>query len=64
MMNLSFHSVPSFYTWEKVLTSPEDFSFNSTVVMSREHHPPPGSLAFPNPNAPEGQRELTVAVEL
>ncbi|GLB44993.1 putative glycoside hydrolase family 2 protein [Lyophyllum shimeji] len=59
-----FHSMPSFYTWEDVLTSPEDFSFNSTVVMSREHHPPAGSLAFPNPNAGEGQRELTVAVEL
>ncbi|KAF8069886.1 glycoside hydrolase family 2 protein [Lyophyllum atratum] len=59
-----FHSMPSFYSWEEVLTSPEDFSFNSTVVMSREHHPPAGSLAFPNPNAPEGQREMTVAVEL
>ncbi|KAF8069887.1 glycoside hydrolase family 2 protein [Lyophyllum atratum] len=64
MNEFGFHSMPSFYSWEEVLTSPEDFSFNSTVVMSREHHPPAGSLAFPNPNAPEGQRELTVAVEL
>ncbi|KAG6865071.1 hypothetical protein C0991_005346, partial [Blastosporella zonata] len=58
-----FHSMPSFYTWEEALLSPEDFYFNSTVVMSREHHPPAGSLAFPNPNAAEGQREMTVAVE-
>ncbi|KAH0589713.1 putative beta-mannosidase A [Termitomyces sp. J132] len=59
-----FHSMPSFYTWEEVLLSAEDFSFNSTVVMSREHHPPAASLAFPNPNAAEGQSEMTVAVEL
>ncbi|KAG6909672.1 hypothetical protein DXG01_016079 [Tephrocybe rancida] len=58
-----FHSMPSFYTWEEVLQSPDDFSFNSTVVMSREHHPPAGSLAFPNPNAAQGQREMTMAVE-
>lgn len=63
--NLSrFHSMPSFYSWEEVLTSPEDFSFNSTVVMSRDHHPPAGSLAFPNPNAPMGQFQMTAAVEL
>ncbi|KAG6810202.1 hypothetical protein H0H92_012914, partial [Tricholoma furcatifolium] len=59
-----FHSMPSFYSWEEVLLSPSDFSFNSTVVMSRDHHPPAGSLAFPNPNAPEGQAEMTEAVEL
>jgi beta-mannosidase len=56
--------MPSFYTWQEALTSPEDFSFNSTVVMSRDHHPPAGGLAFPNPNAPEGQREMTEAVEM
>ncbi|KAF7369407.1 putative glycoside hydrolase family 2 protein [Mycena venus] len=59
-----FHSMPSFYTWEEVLTSPDDFSFNSTVVASRDHHPPAGSLAFPNPNAPQGQAQMTEAVEL
>ncbi|KAK7043101.1 hypothetical protein VNI00_008455 [Paramarasmius palmivorus] len=59
-----FHSMPSFYTWQEALTSPEDFFFNSTVVMSRDHHPPAGGLAFPNPNAPEGQREMTEAVEM
>ncbi|KAK7021055.1 hypothetical protein VNI00_017544 [Paramarasmius palmivorus] len=59
-----FHSTRSFYTWQEALTSPEDFSFNPTVVMSRDHHPPASGLAFPNPNAPEGQREMTEAVEM
>ncbi|KAF9258872.1 glycoside hydrolase family 2 protein [Marasmius fiardii PR-910] len=59
-----FHSMPSFYTWQEALTSPEDFSFNSTVVASRDHHPPAGGLDFPNPNAIEGQREMTLAVEM
>ncbi|KAJ7816754.1 glycoside hydrolase family 2 protein [Mycena olivaceomarginata] len=59
-----FHSMPSFYTWEEVLTSPDDFSFNSTVVASRDHHPPAGSLTFPNPNAPQGQAQMTQGVEL
>ncbi|EIW64193.1 glycoside hydrolase [Trametes versicolor FP-101664 SS1] len=59
-----FPSMPSFYSWEEVLESPDDFSFNSTVVMSRDHHPPATSLTFPNPRAPEGQKEMTVAVEL
>ncbi|KAG6818806.1 hypothetical protein H0H93_001475 [Arthromyces matolae] len=59
-----FHSMPSFYTWQEVLQSPDDFFFNSTVVMSREHHPPAGSLAFPNPNAAQGQGEMSIAVEL
>ncbi|KAF7369433.1 Glycoside hydrolase family 2 protein [Mycena venus] len=30
-----FHSMPSFYSWEEVLESPEDFSFNSTVGAPR-----------------------------
>ncbi|KAJ3809985.1 glycoside hydrolase family 2 protein [Lentinula aff. lateritia] len=58
-----FHSMPSIYAWEQALLSPEDFAFNSTVVVSREHHNPAGSLVFPNPNAPEGQAEMTLAAE-
>ncbi|KAH9895190.1 glycoside hydrolase family 2 protein [Cubamyces lactineus] len=58
-----FHSMPSFYSWEEVLQSPEDFNFNSTVVMSRDHHPPALGLLWPNPLAPVGQGEMTVAVE-
>ncbi|KAI0673928.1 glycoside hydrolase [Trametes maxima] len=64
MNEFGFHSLPSFYSWEEVLESPDDFSFNSTVVASRDHHPPAGSLAFPNPNAPQGQAQMTTAVEL
>ncbi|KZV60846.1 glycoside hydrolase family 2 protein [Peniophora sp. CONT] len=59
-----YHSMPSFYSWEQVLESPDDFSFNSTVVMSRDHHPPAGNLSFPNPNAPQGQAQMTQGVEL
>ncbi|KAF7377216.1 Glycoside hydrolase family 2 protein [Mycena sanguinolenta] len=59
-----FHSMPSFYSWEEVLQSPDDFSFNSTVVASRDHHPPAGNFSFPNPNAPQGQAQMTEAVEL
>ena len=56
--------MPSFFSWEEALQSPSDFSFNSTVVASRDHHPPAGSLAFPNPNAPQGQFQMTSAVAL
>ncbi|KIP03456.1 glycoside hydrolase family 2 protein [Phlebiopsis gigantea 11061_1 CR5-6] len=59
-----FHSQPSFFSWEEVLQSPDDFSFNSTVVASRDHHPPAGGLAFPNPNANQGQAQMTEAVQL
>jgi beta-mannosidase len=62
--NVSFHSMPSFYSWEEVLMSPDDFSFNSTVVMSRDHHPSAGNLDFPNPNAPKGQAQMADAVSL
>lgn len=55
--------MPSFYSWEEVLESPDDFAFNSTVVMSRDHHSPAFGLQFPNPNAIEGQIEMTLAVE-
>jgi beta-mannosidase len=56
--------MPSFYSWEEVLESPDDFNFNSTVVVSRDHHPPAGSLAWPNPNGAIGQGQMTQAVEL
>ncbi|KAG2154454.1 glycoside hydrolase family 2 protein [Suillus bovinus] len=59
-----FHSMPSFYSWKEVLENIEDYSFNSSVVMSRDHHPPAGDLSWPNPNAPQGQYQMTSAVEL
>ncbi|KAI0637555.1 glycoside hydrolase [Trametes polyzona] len=58
-----FHSMPSFYSWEEVLESPDDFSFNSTVVTSRDHHYPAFGLEWPNPFAIVGQGEMTLAVE-
>ncbi|KAI0929909.1 hypothetical protein AcV5_006748 [Taiwanofungus camphoratus] len=38
----------------------------STLQSScpRDHHPPAGSLAWPNPNAPQGQGQMTMGVEL
>ncbi|KAI5889009.1 glycoside hydrolase family 2 protein [Schizophyllum commune H4-8] len=59
-----WHAMPSIYSWEEVLVSPDDFEFNSTVVVSRDHHPPARLLDFPNPNAPQGQYEMTAPVEL
>ncbi|KAK7051780.1 glycoside hydrolase family 2 protein [Favolaschia claudopus] len=59
-----FVSMPSFYGWEEVLESPDDFSFNSTVVVSRDHHDPPGNLTWPNPNGVHGQIQMTEAVEM
>ena len=56
--------MPSFYSWEEVLESPDDFSFNSTVVASRDHHSPAGGLTWPNPNAVQGQTQMTQGVEL
>ena len=56
--------MPSFYSWEEALTSPEDYYFNSSTVVARDHHPPAGSLAWPNPNAPQGQGQMTMGVEL
>ncbi|KAI0047743.1 glycoside hydrolase family 2 protein [Auriscalpium vulgare] len=64
MNEFGFHSMPSFYSWEECLESPEDFAFDSTVVASRDHHPPAGSLAFPNPNGMVGQRQMSSAVEM
>ena len=56
--------MPSFYSWEEALTSPEDYYFNSSTVVACDHHPPAGSLAWPNPNAPQGQGQMTMGVEL
>ncbi|KAL1750744.1 glycoside hydrolase family 2 protein [Schizophyllum commune] len=55
-----WHAMPSIYSWEEVLQSPN----NSTVVRSRDHHPPARLLDFPSPNAPQGRYEMTAPVEL
>ncbi|EMD33740.1 glycoside hydrolase family 2 protein [Gelatoporia subvermispora B] len=59
-----FHSMPSFYTWEEVLTSPDDFSIDSSVVLSHLHHYPAGGLEWPNLNALPGLLEMEAAVAL
>ncbi|KAL1672792.1 glycoside hydrolase family 2 protein [Schizophyllum commune] len=52
------------FGWHAMPSSPDDFEFYSTVVMSRDYHPPARLLDFPNPNAPQGQYEMTAPVEL
>ncbi|KII88068.1 glycoside hydrolase family 2 protein [Plicaturopsis crispa FD-325 SS-3] len=59
-----FHSMPSIYSWADVLENPSDFSFNSTAVAARDHHPAAGGLTYPNPNAWQGQSQMTDAVSL
>jgi hypothetical protein len=59
-----FHSMPSIYSWRQQV-SEEYLSFNSSVVMLRDHHPPPGGLNTSNyANASIGQAQMTEGVEL
>ncbi|KND02096.1 uncharacterized protein SPPG_02596 [Spizellomyces punctatus DAOM BR117] len=57
-----FHSMPSIHSWDEVLESPDDFQFNSTVIVARNRKPPAGSTEWPNPNSPQGMGEMTRAV--
>nr|O74168.1 RecName: Full=Beta-mannosidase A; AltName: Full=Mannanase A; Short=Mannase A; Flags: Precursor [Aspergillus aculeatus]BAA29029.1 beta-mannosidase [Aspergillus aculeatus] len=43
-----FHSMPSLQTWQQALTDPADLTFNSSVVMLRNHHYPAGGLMTDN----------------
>ena len=59
-----FHSMPSIHSWRQQV-SEEYLSFNSSVVMLRDHHPPPGGLNTSNyANASIGQVQMTEGVEL
>jgi beta-mannosidase len=60
-----FHSMPSIHSWRQQV-SEEYLSFNSSVVMLRDHHhPPPGGLNTSNyANASIGQAQMTEGVEL
>ncbi|KAK5116350.1 hypothetical protein LTR62_007897 [Meristemomyces frigidus] len=59
-----FHSMPSIQSWRQQI-SPADLSFNSTTVILRDHHPPPGGLNTSNfVNASIGQAQMTEAVEM
>ncbi|KAK3326011.1 glycoside hydrolase family 2 protein [Apodospora peruviana] len=58
-----FHSMPSVASWRNVL-SEDDMHFNSSTIMLRNHHPPPGGLNTSNfYNSSIGMREMTIAVE-
>ncbi|KAH9454379.1 hypothetical protein MJO28_007376 [Puccinia striiformis f. sp. tritici] len=56
-----FHSMPSIYTWDRVLKSPQDYDFNSTVIRAHNKHNPAESLAYPWP-ADDGQMQMTTGV--
>lgn len=56
-----FHSMPSIYTWDRILNTPEAYDFNSSVIRAHNKHPPAQSLVYPFP-ADEGQKELTTGV--
>jgi beta-mannosidase len=59
-----FHSMPSIHSWRQQV-SEEYLSFNSSVMMLRDHHPPPGGLNTSNyANASIGQAQMTKGVEL
>ncbi|KAF7587182.1 hypothetical protein BBP40_007645 [Aspergillus hancockii] len=58
-----YHSMPSLQTWQQAV-EPKDLHFNSSTVMLRNHHYPPGSTATDNyRNTSLGMGEMTVAVQ-
>ncbi|KAI9665657.1 MAG: hypothetical protein M1821_003591 [Bathelium mastoideum] len=58
-----FHSMPSLQSWAEEV-SPEDWYFNSSVVLLRNQHYPPGDLNTTNfRNTSLGMGEMTVAVQ-
>lgn len=59
-----FHSMPSLQSWEQAIV-PEDMHFNSTTVVLRNRHYPPGDFNTSNfHNATIGMIEMTLPVEL
>lgn len=58
-----FHSMPSLQTWQQVL-EPEDLTFNSTVIVFRNHHNPMGGLSTTDTtNSLAGMYQMTAAVQ-
>lgn len=58
-----YHSMPSLQTWQQAL-SPADLYFNSTTIVLRNHHNPPGGLNTSNfANSSEGMGQMTIAAE-
>ncbi|KAI0839743.1 glycoside hydrolase family 2 protein [Hypoxylon sp. FL0890] len=59
-----FHSMPSINSWKQAVP-PEELSFNSSMVMLRNHHYPPGGLNTTNyRNSSLGMGEMTIAAEM
>lgn len=58
-----YHSYPSLQTWQQVLPK-NQFHFNSSVVLGRNRHNPPGNLDIINrTNSLVGAGQITMAVE-
>lgn len=58
-----YHSMPSLQTWQQAVDH-DDLHFNSSTVVLRNHHYPPGNTDTNNfRNASMGMGEMTVAVE-
>ncbi|OAA38787.1 beta-mannosidase mndA [Cordyceps fumosorosea ARSEF 2679] len=58
-----FHSMPSLQTWRTAIAD-EDLHFNSSVIVSRNHHYPPGGLVADVSKSLKGMAEMTAAVEM
>jgi beta-mannosidase len=58
-----FHSMPSLQSWQQVL-APEDLHFNSSTIVLRNHHYPPGGPFTNNyHNSSVGMGEMTLAAQ-
>lgn len=58
-----YPSMPSLETWRTAINE-EDLHFNSSVIVSRNHHYPPGGLTTNGSKSLEGMGEMTRAVEM
>ena len=55
--------MPSLQTWQQVLP-PADLHFNSSTIVLRNHHNPPGGLNTSNfANSSQGMAQMTIAAE-
>ena len=58
-----YHSMPSLQSWQQAV-SPEDLYFNSTTIVLRNHHNPPGGLNTSNfDSSYQGMAQMTIAAE-
>ncbi|KAK8062429.1 beta-mannosidase [Apiospora hydei] len=57
-----YHSMPALQTWQEYVPESELF-FNSTTVIYRNRHYPPGGLDINYPATSEGMVEMTLAAQ-